>query len=227
MKRAIAALLIGAFTTTACADRTGCSNDAPIGQTLLTSPGDSAFQAIAPDTFIARFQTSRGDFFIQVPRDWSPRGADRFYNLVRNGFYDGNKFYRVVPTFVVQWGIHGDPEVSTAWARQCFDDDPVRQINSRRAITFAFGKPNTRTTQVFINYAMNNKLDRMGFSPFGEVIQGMEVLDSLYSGYGEIGPRGPGVDAVEAVKKGNAYLNAEYPLLDSIVSARVVAEQRH
>jgi peptidyl-prolyl cis-trans isomerase A (cyclophilin A) len=207
-----------------CARRSGCSDEAPRGATLLTSPGDTAFQRVAPDTFITQFRTSRGDFFVQVVRAWAPRGADRFYNLVRNGFYDGNRFYRVVEGFVVQWGASGDPAVSSAWARQCIRDDPVKRTNIRRATTFAFGKPNTRTTQVFINYGVNWRLDQAGFAPFGEVIEGMEVVDSLYSGYGDGPPRGSGPDAARTIKEGNAYLAGEFPKLDSIAQARVVAQ---
>ena len=111
-------------------------------------------------------RTSRGDFFVQVVREWAPRGADRFYNLVRNGFYDGNRFYRAIDGFIVQWGASGDPAVNRAWARQCIHDDPVRRTNVRRAVTFAFGRPNTRTTQVFINFGVNWRLDDSGFAPF-------------------------------------------------------------
>ena len=208
-----------------CTDRTGCSDEAAMGETLLTSPGDTLFRATAPDTFIAKFSTGRGDFFVQVMRDWAPRGADRFYNLVRSGFYDGAKFFRVVPGFVVQWGIHADPAVSQAWARQCIPDDPVKQSNVYPTITFAFGEPNTRTTQVFINYGMNASLNRRGFAPFGQVLHGKEVVDSLFAGYGELAPRGPGVDPVRAVKEGNDYLRRDFPKLDSIITARIVAER--
>ena len=220
--------LAACIAATGCVDRSGCSDQAPVGGSLLSSPGDSAFRATAPDTFVVRFATSRGDFLVQVPRVWSPRGADRFYNLVRAGYYDRTKFFRVVPGFVVQWGVHGDPAVNQAWARQCIQDDPVRRTNIRRAVTFAFGAPNTRTTQVFINYGLNTSLDRAGFSPFGEVIEGMEVVDSLYAGYGEIATveGASGVNPVTATEQGNAYLAREFPLLDSIIQARVVAEKR-
>lgn len=224
--RALLTIGLGLAVISACADRSGCSTEAPVGTTLLTSPGDSAFQAVAPDSFIARFETSRGDFFVQVVREWAPHGADRFYNLVRNGFYDGNRFFRVVDGFVVQWGVNGDPAVSQAWARQCIPDDPVIRPNTRPAITFAFGAPNTRTTQVFVNFGMNRRLDESGFAPFGEIIQGMSVVDSLYKGYGDGAPFGPGPDPVKLVKEGNAYLDREFPLVDSIVRARVVAERR-
>ena len=227
MNRFLLSAALGVLVGSGCAPRSGCSDEAPRGSTLLTSPGDTAFQRVAPDTFIAQFRTSRGDFFVQVVREWAPRGADRFYNLVRNGFYDGNRFYRVVDGFVVQFGASGDPAVSRAWARQCMRDDPVKRTNIRRAITFAFGEPNTRTTQVFINYGVNWRLDQAGFAPFGEVIEGMEVVDSLYSGYGDGPPRGGGPDAARISKEGSAYLAREFPRLDSIVQARVVAQSAH
>jgi peptidyl-prolyl cis-trans isomerase A (cyclophilin A) len=220
-------MLTAAAIVSGCGQRSGCSDDAPRGATLLTSPGDSAFQRMAPDTFIAQFRTSRGDFYVQVVREWAPRGADRFYNLVRNGFYNGNRFYRVLDRFVAQWGASGDPAVNSAWARQCIPDDPVKRPNLRRAVTFAFGAPNTRTTQVFINYGVNWRLDDSGFAPFGEVIEGMEVVDSLYSDYGDGPPRGGGPDAVRVSKEGNSYLARDFPRLDSIAQARIVAESAH
>ena len=228
LKTTVAATRAGPFVAalvllTGCAPRSGCSDRAPQGSTLLTSPADSAFRGTAPDSFIARFETSRGDFYVQVVRDWAPVGADRFYNLVRNGFYNGNRFYRVIDGFVVQWGVHGSPDVSEAWSRQCIKDDAVRRINTRRMVTFAFGEPDTRTTQVFINYGMNTRLDRMGFAPLGEVIEGMTTVDSLYNGYGERPPKGQGPDPVRLVKEGNAYLDREFPALDSIIRASVVS----
>jgi peptidyl-prolyl cis-trans isomerase A (cyclophilin A) len=224
MRLLLTAGLSLALGVSGCAQGNGCSDDAPVGATLLTSPGDSAFRRVAPDTFIAQFETSRGDFFVQVVRTWAPRGADRFYNLVRNGFYDGNRFYRVIDGFVAQWGASGDPTVNRAWARQCIRDDPVIKPNVRRAVTFAFGRPNTRTTQVFINYGVNWRLDQAGFAPFGEIIEGMGVVDSLYHGYGDGRPRGEGPDAGRVSREGNTYLAREFPRLDSIVHARIVAE---
>jgi peptidyl-prolyl cis-trans isomerase A (cyclophilin A) len=215
-----------ALVLAACQPDSGCSDQAPVGATLLSTPGAGAFHQAAPDSFIARFETSRGTFAVQVVRDWAPRGADRFYNLVRNGFYDGNRFFRVVNGFVVQWGVHGEPAVSQAWARQCIPDDPVRRGNTRRAVSFAFGRPGTRTTQVFVNYGMNPRLDGLGFASFGEVIDGMATLDSLHAAYGDGPPRGTGPDAVKLVDEGNAYLDREFPRVDSIVRARIVAEGR-
>jgi peptidyl-prolyl cis-trans isomerase A (cyclophilin A) len=205
----------------ACRSAPGCSSAAPAGATFLTSPGHEAFRAAAPDTFRAVFETSRGDFSVRIVRAWAPRGADRFYNLVRNGFYDGTRFFRAVSGFVVQWGVHGDPRVTQAWARQCIEDDPVRRTNARRTLTFAFGRPGTRTTQIFINLGMNRRLDPLGFAPIGEVVAGMEVVDSLYAGYGDRPPTGNGPDPVILVEEGNAYLAREFPKLDSIVRARI------
>lgn len=225
--RAIAGTLFLGLAVSACSDGMprGCRETQAPGPTLLTSPGDTFFHAVAPDTFIARFETSRGNFFIQVVRGWAPIGADRFYNLVRAGFYDDTRFFRVVPGFIAQWGINGDSAVNAAWARACIHDDPIRRPNVRPAVSFAFGKPHTRTTQVFFNYGVNWRLDEADFAPFGEVIAGGEVMDSLYAGYGDTPPRGDGPDAVRAMRDGNRYLDAEFPELDRIIRARVVAER--
>lgn len=220
------AVLLLLSVLAACSDMPrGCREAQPAGPTLLTSPSDTFFQAIAPDTFIARFETSRGNVFIQVVRAWAPIGADRFYNLVRAGYYDDTRVFRVVPGFIAQWGISGDPEVNKVWARACIRDDAVRQHNTRPSISFAFGKPNTRTTQVFFNYGVNWRLDEAGFAPFGVVISGAEVMDSIYGGYGDTPPRSNGPDAVRAMREGNRYLDAEFPKLDRIIRARVVAER--
>src|SRR5207244_6499652 len=128
-------------------------------------------------------ETSAGDFVIAVRRDWAPHGADRFYNLVKSGYYDGVRFFRVIPGFMAQFGIHGDPQVSATWRERSIPDDPVRQSNARGMVTFATAGPNTRTTQVFINYRDNAGLDGQGFAPFGQVVEGMEVVDRLFAGY--------------------------------------------
>ena len=169
----------------------------------------------APDSFKVDFETTKGTFVVQVHRAWSPLGADRFYYLVRNHFYDGNRFFRVVPGFVVQWGISGDPNVTAVWTDRNIKDDSVRQTNARGTITFATGGPNTRTTQLFVNLADNGRLDHMGFSPFGRVVSGMEVVDSLNAQYGET----PNQDAIE--HQGNDYLTRFFGRLDEIRSARV------
>ena len=177
----------------------------------------------APDTFDVRVTTSKGDFVIRVTRAWSPFGADRFFNLVKHKYFDGASFFRVIPGFVVQVGLSAFPEVSKAWQRATILDDPVTQSNKRGFVTYAMGGPNTRTTQIFINFRDNARLDPSGFSPFGEVVEGMEVVEQLYGGYGDAvsrGGKGPEQDRLQA--KGAAYLEKEFPNLDKIISAKVV-----
>lgn len=178
-----------------------------------------------PDTYRVRVDTSKGDFVVQVTRDWAPRGADRFHELVTSGFYDDVRFFRVIRSpkpFMVQFGISGDPRVSARWSAARLPDDPVQVSNTRGRISYGTAGPNTRTTQVFINYADNRFLDRLGFAPFGEVISGMEVVDSLYAEYGEGPPEGRGPDQGRMEKEGNAYLVSGWPELDYIRTARIV-----
>ena len=148
----------------------------------------------APAVYQAKFDTSKGAFVIEVHRDWAPNGADRFYNLVKNGFYNDVRFFRVLDGFMAQFGINGNPNLSAVWRNANIKDDPVKQSNTRGTITFATAGPNTRTTQVFINFGDNAGLDGQGFSPFGKVVSGMDVVDSLYGGYGEGAPNGAGPD---------------------------------
>ncbi len=177
----------------------------------------------APDSYQVRFETTKGAFTVTVHRDWAPRGADRFYNLVKLGYYDDVAFFRVLEGFVVQFGIHGDPKVASAWREARIQDDPVKQSNTRGRITFATAGPDTRTTQVFVNLGDNKMLDGMGFSPFGEVdAEGMKVVEALYSGYGEGAPRGRGPDQGRIQREGNAYLRAQFPQLDYVKTARIV-----
>jgi peptidyl-prolyl cis-trans isomerase A (cyclophilin A) len=176
----------------------------------------------APERFRVRFETTEGPFVVEVRRKWAPRGADRFYNLVKLGYYDGATFFRVLEDFMAQFGIHGDPEVSAAWRRATIPDDPVAQSNKRGMITFATSGPDTRTTQLFINYKDNTNLDRMGFAPFGRVVEGLPVVDKLYSGYGEGAPRGHGPDQGRAQAEGNEYFRRDFPKLDHIKTARIV-----
>jgi peptidyl-prolyl cis-trans isomerase A (cyclophilin A) len=176
----------------------------------------------APERFRVRFETTKGPFVVEVQRAWAPRGADRFYNLVKAGFFDEITFFRVVPGFMVQFGIHGSPKVAAAWREAQIQDDPVKQSNKRGAITFATAGPNTRTTQIFINFKDNTFLDGQGFAPFGSVVEGMDVVDSLYSGYGEGAPRGAGPDQGRAQMEGNAYFRRDFPKLDSVKAARLV-----
>jgi peptidyl-prolyl cis-trans isomerase A (cyclophilin A) len=170
----------------------------------------------APNVFKARFDTTAGIFVIEVHADWAPRGADRFYNLVKNGYYDGCRFFRVVPGFVVQFGINGDAAIQRNWTNATIPDDKVTQGNTRGFVTFAkSSEPNSRTTQLFVNFADNSRLNRQGFAPFGKVTLGMEVVDKIFSGYGEK----PDQDRIE--KEGNAYLTKNFPKLDYIKKATI------
>ncbi len=170
----------------------------------------------APDTFKAQFDTTKGKFTVEVTRSLSPNGADRFYNLVRSGYFKEIAFFRVVPGFMVQFGIHGDPTVSAKWRAASFSDDPVKGSNTRGAITFATAGPNTRTTQIFINFGNNQGLDGQGFSPFGKVIEGMDVVDKINSEYGENPHQG------HIQGEGNVYLKKDFPNLDYIKSATIL-----
>ncbi len=182
----------------------------------------ASFKLQAPAVFNARFATTKGDFVVEVTRAWSPRGADRFYNLVKYHFFDGAAFFRVLQGFVVQFGISPRPDVSQVWENAKIDDDPVTQSNTRGMLTFATSGPNTRTTQLFINLGENANLDGMGFSPFGKVTSGMEVVDQLYSQYGEGAPNGNGPDQNRIQKEGKAYLEKSFPLLDTIKTAVIL-----
>jgi peptidyl-prolyl cis-trans isomerase A (cyclophilin A) len=175
----------------------------------------------APATFNANFDTSKGLIVITVHRDWAPNGADRFYNLVKNGFYDDVRFFRVIDGFMAQFGIHGNPAVAAAWRPAQIKDDPVKQSNKRGFVVFATAGPNTRTTQLFINFGDNAGLDKQGFSPFGEVTKGMDVVDKIYNGYGEGAPRGKGPDQGRVQAEGNAYLAKDFPKLDYIKTATI------
>jgi len=175
----------------------------------------------APATFKAKFDTSKGVFVVEVNRDWAPNGADRFYNLVKNGFYDDVRFFRVISGFMVQFGINGNPKISAPWREARIADDPVKQSNKRGYITYAMAGPNTRTSQVFINFADNANLDNSGFSPFGRIISGMEVVDQLNAEYGEGAPRGRGPDQGRIQAEGNAYLNKDFGRLDYVKKATI------
>jgi len=181
----------------------------------------AALNEQAPPVYKAKFDTSKGTFVVEVHRDWAPIGADRFYNLVKNGFYDDDRFFRVIQGFMVQFGISGNPQVSAQWENANLKDDPVTQSNKPGFITFATRGPNTRTTQVFINYNDNEQLDTMGFAPFGQVTTGMDVVQSLYGGYGEGAPRGAGPSQPRMQADGNAYLASQFPKLDYITKATV------
>jgi peptidyl-prolyl cis-trans isomerase A (cyclophilin A) len=190
-----------------------------LAQSALSNP--AALTEQAPATYKARFDTTKGTFVIEVHRAWAPRGADRFYNLVKNGFYDDVRFFRVLGGFMAQFGINGDPALMAKWRVARIADDPVKQTNQRGMVSFATAGPGTRTTQVFINFGDNSSLDGMGFAPFGKVVSGMNVVDSLYADYGEGAPRGRGPDQGRLQMEGNAYLKQNFGRLDYIKKATI------
>ena len=196
-----------------------------LGAQTLSWAGDlsnpASLNEKAPDVYKVKFDTSQGTFEIEVHRDWAPNGADRFYNLVKNGFYNDTRFFRVIKGFMVQFGISGNPKISQVWRNANIPDDPVEESNLRGFVTFATAGPNTRTTQVFINYGDNPSLDGQGFAPFGKVISGLDVVQHLYSNYGEGAPRGEGPDQSRVQTEGNAYLQKNFPQLDYIKKATI------
>lgn len=214
-------LPIAATAVLAAAHFIACDAGGPDHSMLLTP---DSLTATAPDVFQARFETSKGDFVIEVHREWSPNGADRFYNLVANGYYDDVRFFRVIAGFMAQFGIHGDPQVTAAWLGQNIPDDSVMQSNTRGFVSYAMGGPNTRTTQIFINFGDNSRLDAMGFSPFAQVVEGMDVVDAIYSEYGDFPPDGNGPDGRQIYSRGNEYLSADFPYLDFVRRATIVSE---
>jgi peptidyl-prolyl cis-trans isomerase A (cyclophilin A) len=200
-------VMIGIFAIVA-AGQTG-------GNAVLKNP--AALKDKAPETFKADFELSNGNHFaVEVHRAWAPNGADRFYNMVKNGFFDECRFFRVVPDFMVQFGIHGDPAVSAAWRAARIPDDPVKESNKRGYVTFATAGPNTRTTQIFVNFKDNSFLDGQGFSPFGRVVTGMDVVDKIYS----VDREKPDQGQIQA--QGNAYLAKSFPKLDYVKKATIV-----
>ncbi|MBI5623517.1 MAG: peptidylprolyl isomerase [Elusimicrobia bacterium] len=201
------------------ADEAKAKADAPDPKALL-SPEKAVEKA--PDVFRAKFVTTKGEFVIEVNRDWAPLGADRFYNLVRAGYFDGVSFFRVVKGFMVQFGIHGTPAVNAAWRQARIMDDPVKNTNARGTVTYAMAGPNTRTTQLFINYGNNAALDGQGFPPFGRVVKGMEVVDKLYDGYGDMPDFGGHCpDQGRLQGEGDPYLKKDFPKLDFVKTARL------
>jgi peptidyl-prolyl cis-trans isomerase A (cyclophilin A) len=177
----------------------------------------------APDIYKAKFETSKGDFVVEVTRAWAPNGADRFYNLVKAGYYDDVRFFRVLSGFMAQFGINGDPALNKVWQPARINDDPVKQGNKPGYVTFAKAPlPNSRTTQVFINYRDNSRLDADGFAAFGKVTTGMDVVDSLFAGYGEGAPNGNGPDQSRLQGEGNAYLVKDFPKLDFVKKATII-----
>lgn len=226
MKRILAAMLLAAA---ACSDSVptdpGKPNVAPGGAAPAPSPAGTGplydpshpdASLVAPSDFKVKFSTGKGDFTVVCFRDWAPRGVDRFYSLVKAGFFDETRFFRVVPNFVVQWGLPADPKVARAWEPARLQDDPVKQTNVRGMLSFAKSGPNTRTTQIFVNLKDNTGLDGQGFPPFAKVIEGMDVIEKLTAEYGEQ----PNQGRLQA--EGNEYLKKEFPNLDFVKTARVV-----
>jgi len=231
MRLRVPLFLVVVIAGTACGPREKAPPDAapeavatptpvPTPPPPLLDPEQAA--ETAPERFRVRFETTKGTFVVEVRRKWAPNGADRFYNLVKLGYYDGVTFFRVLDNFMAQFGIHGDPEVSAVWRNAQFPDDPVVQSNTRGMVTFATAGPDTRTSQIFVNYENNSSLDGQGFAPFGRVVEGMAVVDKLYSVYGEGAPSGQGPAQGRAQAEGNAYFRSEFPKLDHIETARVV-----
>lgn len=215
--------LVGLMMMVGCSSQIdSAANNAPA---VPTAPaGEGAANA---ETYKVRFETSKGDFVVEVHPEWAPIGAAHFRELVDAGFYDDTRFFRVIDGFMAQVGMNGDPEVHAQWSERTIPDEPTKQSNTRGFVTFArTGMPNSRSTQIFINYGDNSQLDNQGFAPFGKVVEGMDVVDSLYSGYGEGAPRGRGPDQQLIRESGNKYLNAQFPELDYIITAGVIGGDR-
>lgn len=192
---------------------------------LSLSVGNAFAQNNKPgknDVYQVKFETSKGDFIVEVHPEWAPLGAAQFKEIVEDGVFNDARFFRVIEGFMVQFGIAGDPEVSTKWRGKQIKDDPNTQSNTKGMVTYAMAGPNTRTSQVFINFGDNSFLDNQGFSPFGKVIEGMDVVDSLYAGYGEGAPQGRGPSQGLIQSKGNEYLKKDFPELDYIKKATVI-----
>jgi len=200
-------------TSKGTTSKTGAAAPARASAALLNP---AALKAKAPDNFKVLFTTTKGDFTVEVHRDWAPLGADRFYNLVKNGFFTNSAFFRVVPGFIVQFGLGPNPAVNKVWEMAAIKDDPVKTSNKRGTLTFATAGPNTRTTQLFINFRDNAGLDGQGFAPFGEVTQGMEVVDMITSMYGERPDQG------QIREEGDAYIMKNFPMIDKIKTAKVL-----
>ena len=200
---------------------TGCERVEPVPSSEVGANAIAARAATGAGPVEVAVETSQGEFVIAVHPEWAPLGAERFLTLVDSGYYDDARFHRVVPDFIVQWGLAGDPASTAEWMNAYIPDDAVVASNTRGRIAFAFTEPGTRATQVYVSLVDNVRLDSTGFAPFGEVVSGMEVVDALYSGYGE--DSGGGVrrgDQSRIVAEGNTYLDREYPLLDRLLQAR-------
>ena len=209
------ALLIALAPVSGAEEGTAAPNPALLDPSLAT--------AKAPDTYKVAMETTAGNFVIEVHRDWAPHGADRFYNLVKIGYFNDVSFFRVIKGFMAQAGMNGDPAVSNVWLKARIPADPVKESNTKGMVTFAMGaQPDTRSAQFFVNYVNNSFLDASGFAPFGKVVEGFDSVKALYNGYGEGAPRGKGPSQGKLFSDGNAYLKGDFPKLDYIVSATIV-----
>ncbi|NLT32443.1 MAG: peptidylprolyl isomerase [Acidobacteria bacterium] len=216
MRLTVLALTLTALLSTLAPGTAAAQARAKTNRGNLGNP--ALLKETAPEKFQARFTTSKGNFVIEVTRAWAPNGADRFYNLVKNGYYDNCRFFRVVDGFMVQFGINGDPGLNRVWNTATIKDDPVKQSNKEGYVTFATtAAPNSRATQIFINFADNPYLDRQRFAPFGKVVEGMDVVNAINKEYGEKPDQG------KIMVVGNSYLQKEFPRLDFIKSATIVA----
>lgn len=217
----ISALIVTLGLTLAAAEEVKKEAKSASAAPGFTDPAKLTEQA--PESFKAQFDTTKGKFTIEVTRSLAPNGADRFYNLVRSGYFQDIALFRVIPGFMCQFGIHGDPAVAAKWREATITDDPVKGSNTRGTISFATAGPNTRTTQLFINFGNNQNLDGMGFSPFGKVVEGMDVVDKINAEYGEGAPGGRGPHQGRVQGEGNAYLKKDFPNLDYIKSVTIVS----
>lgn len=219
---AIRSSLAATALAAAALSATASTPAAAQGRAALRSPDAKALATAGPDSFDIALYTTKGTITARVRRPWAPKGSDRVWHAVQTRYYDGVRFYRVIPGFMAQFGFHGDPAVTRAWDAYVMPDEPAKLSNSRGKVTFAHRGRNSRTVQLFINTANNESLDALGFAPVGSVLTGMSVADSLYSGYGEGAPRGNGPDQGRMAAEGNAYLAKSFPRLDRIDSARVL-----
>lgn len=211
-------LLTLALSAAACLALAGCSSSDDRKKAEVVAPAKD----VVPDVFHVKLDTSKGMVDIEVHREWAPAGVAHFHQMVKSGFYDGVRFFRVRRGFVVQFGINGDPQTNAMWANAMFPDDPVKEHNVTGTVSYAMRGPNTRNTQLFINLADNRKeLDKQGFAPIGKVVDGMPVVLDLYSGYGEMAPMGQGPDPTRIQQQGNDYLDSHFPRLDYIKKATV------
>lgn len=213
MKPLLTSILLCSSLLAQAPESKGAAKKAPVAPSLLNP---ASLKAKAPENYRVQFTTTKGNVVIEVHRAWAPVGADRFYNLVRGGFFTDAAFFRVVPNFIVQFGLSADPAVNKVWRSANLRDDPVRESNKRGYLTFATAGPDTRTTQLFINLKDNAFLDSQGFSPFGNVVEGMDIVEKIFPGYGERPDQG------KITAEGKKYLDANFPQLDRITAAKVL-----